>query len=146
MRGLIWAMAMATVPAAAAAQLPPVGAILPEGALLDVQAEGKVRREPDQAQLNAGVVAQAATAAAAMQAQATRMQGVLAALDAASALTAGRQARLPSLIHTSVALNAEALVRDDDLATAEEVAGAVRVMLMWAPGVCMCLRCGSCAG
>lgn len=83
MRGLIWAMAMATVPAAAAAQLPPVGAILPEGALLEVQAEGKVRREPDQAQLNAGVVAQAATAAAAMQAQATRMQGVLAALDRA---------------------------------------------------------------
>lgn len=97
MRWMIGTLALAAIPAVAAAQMPVSGAVPLDGTLLDVQAEGKVRREPDQAQLSAGVVAQAATAAAAMQQQAAQMQRVLAALDRAGIARADVQTTRVSL-------------------------------------------------
>src|SRR3546814_8032150 len=69
----------------AAAQTPPAAtpAILPDGTLLDVNAEGKSTRVPDLATIRAGVVTQAATAAAALSENAARMDRVLAALKGA---------------------------------------------------------------
>jgi len=82
------AIALAFTPLAAApaaAQTVPalVPAILPDGTLLDVVAEGKSTRVPDLATIRAGVVTQAATAAAALSENAQRMDGVLDALEAA---------------------------------------------------------------
>lgn len=57
--------------------------ILPDGALLDVVAEGRTTRTPDLATIDAGVVTQAPTAAEALSANAQRMERVLAALKRA---------------------------------------------------------------
>lgn len=51
-----------------------------QGALLSVNAEGKVAGRPDMATANLGVVTEGATAAAAMQANAQRMNALIAAL------------------------------------------------------------------
>src|SRR3546814_13789562 len=50
------------------------------GTRLDVSAEGEVRRVPDIAMVSAGVMTQAATASAAMKANARRMTAVIAGL------------------------------------------------------------------
>ncbi|HVI98944.1 MAG TPA: SIMPL domain-containing protein [Sphingomonas sp.] len=85
------AIALAAVPLAAmpaAAQTHPAApAILPDGTLLDVAAEGKSTRVPDLATIRAGVVTQAATAAAALSDNAQRMDRVLSALKAAGVAT-----------------------------------------------------------
>ncbi|MEZ0496000.1 SIMPL domain-containing protein [Sphingomonas sp. IW22] len=57
--------------------------ILPDAALLDVVAEGRTTRVPDMAVINAGVVTQSETAAAALSANAARMDKVLSALKRA---------------------------------------------------------------
>jgi len=90
---------MPAVPAAATpamAQTAPT--ILPDGALLDVSAEGRTARVPDVATIRAGVVTQGQTAAAALSENATRMARVLAALKQAG--VAARDIRT-----ASVALN-----------------------------------------
>lgn len=79
---LALALTAAAVPATAPAQTVPVP-LLPDGALLDVVAEGRTTRTPDLAIINAGVVTQAETAAAALAANADRMTRVLAALRGA---------------------------------------------------------------
>ena len=69
MRRTAIALAFAPLAAApAAAQTMPVAvpAILPDGTLLEVTAEGKSTRVPDLATIRAGVVTQAATAATAL--------------------------------------------------------------------------------
>jgi len=53
------------------------------GTVLDVSAEGRTTRVPDVATIRAGVVSQAATAAAALSDNAQRMNRVLAALKKA---------------------------------------------------------------
>lgn len=73
------AATLAAVPAAAQVQ----PAIVADGALLEVTAEGRTTRVPDVATIRAGVVTQAATAAAALSENATRMARVLAALKRA---------------------------------------------------------------
>src|SRR3546814_20788276 len=86
MRRTVIALAAAPLAAMpAAAQTPPAAtpAILPDGTLLDVNAEGKSTRVPDLATIRAGVVTQAATAAAALSENAARMDRVLAALTGA---------------------------------------------------------------
>src|SRR3546814_8426709 len=87
MRRTVIALAAAPLAAMpAAAQTPPAAtpAILPDGTLLDVNAEGKSTRVPDLATIRAGVVTQAATAAAALSENAARMDRVLAALQGRS--------------------------------------------------------------
>lgn len=82
---LSWALAgaapalLSAQPAAAQAL---AGAPMPalQGTRLDVVAEGEVTRAPDVATIGAGVVTQAATAAAAMAENATRMAATVAAL------------------------------------------------------------------
>jgi uncharacterized protein YggE len=80
----IFAAALATglagVAAPAAAQQVAPAPVLLDATLLDVVAEGKTTRVPDVATLRAGVVTQAATAAAALQENAARMTRVVAAL------------------------------------------------------------------
>jgi uncharacterized protein len=72
----------ATLPAAAQAQQ--VAAARPiAGTQLDVSATGKVTRVPDIAIISAGVVTRAATAVAAIQQNANRMERVVAALKRA---------------------------------------------------------------
>ena len=77
--------ALAAIPAAgaAAAQTMTMPAILPDGTILDVTATGKTTRTPDLATIDAGVVTQGATAAAALSDNSARMAKVLAALKAA---------------------------------------------------------------
>jgi uncharacterized protein YggE len=58
-------------------------AILPDGTILDVNAQGKTTRVPDLATIDAGVVTQSPTAAAALSDNAARMDKVLGALKAA---------------------------------------------------------------
>ena len=58
-------------------------AILPDGTILDVSAEGHTSRVPDVATIRAGVVTQGQTAATALADNATRMARVLAALKKA---------------------------------------------------------------
>ncbi len=82
-RLLTLAAVAAALPMAAAAQVAAPGTPLPEGTLLDVVAEGEANRVPDIATIRAGVVTQAATAAAALSANAQQMTRVLAALKAA---------------------------------------------------------------
>ncbi|MCC2977186.1 SIMPL domain-containing protein [Sphingomonas sp. PL-96] len=65
---------------AAAQQAGASAPVLLDATLLDVVAEGKATRIPDVATLRAGVVTQAATAAAALQENAARMTRVVAAL------------------------------------------------------------------
>jgi uncharacterized protein YggE len=70
--------------APALAQTMPVApAVIPDGTLLDVTATGKTTRVPDLATIRAGVVTQAATAAAALSDNANRMSTVLSALKRA---------------------------------------------------------------
>src|SRR5690242_21337540 len=84
MRAWMTLAALAAIPmaaGAAAAQTTP--AILPDGTILDVTATGKTTRTPDLATIDAGVVTQGATAAAALSDNSARMARVLAALKAA---------------------------------------------------------------
>ena len=79
---------LAAILAVAGAGATPVaaqsGPMLPaEGALLEVAATGRTTRIPDVAVIRAGVVTQAATAAAALADNAARMNAVLAALKQA---------------------------------------------------------------
>lgn len=86
MRGWMALAAMAAIPmaaGAAAAQTLTMPAILPDGTILDVSATGKTMRTPDLATIDAGVVTQGATAAAALSDNSTRMAKVLAALKSA---------------------------------------------------------------
>jgi uncharacterized protein YggE len=91
--------AMATmVPLAATAQVasPPAQAqAQADGTLLDVVAEGQASRVPDIATIRAGVVSQAATAEAALSANAAQMARVLAALKAAG--IAGRDVQTATI-------------------------------------------------
>jgi len=76
--------ALAVIPmAASAAAAQTMPAILPDGTILDVTATGKTTRTPDLATIDAGVVTQAATAAAALSDNSARMAKVLAALKKA---------------------------------------------------------------
>jgi hypothetical protein len=70
---------------AAVAQTAPVAApmIPSDGTLLSVSAEAEARRVPDVATVSAGVVTQAVDANAAMRANATQMDKVMAAIKAA---------------------------------------------------------------
>jgi uncharacterized protein len=77
------AAAAAAVPMSATAQVAAPGAIMSDGTLLEVVAEGEATRVPDIATIRAGVVTQAQTAAAALAANATQMKSVIAALKAA---------------------------------------------------------------
>lgn len=86
MRGWMALAAMAAIPmaaGAAAAQTLTMPAILPDGTILDVSATGKTTRTPDLATIDAGVVTQGGTAAAALSDNSTRMAKVLAALKSA---------------------------------------------------------------
>ena len=81
MRPILTLALLALSPAAAFAQGEPVVPVVPaSGTVLDVSAQGRVTRVPDVATIRAGVVTQAATAAAALAEQASRMDRVLAAL------------------------------------------------------------------
>jgi uncharacterized protein YggE len=77
---LFAALPVAVTAAHAQATTPP---ILTDGTILDVTATGKTTAVPDLATINAGVVTQSATAAAALSENATRMSRVLDALKAA---------------------------------------------------------------
>lgn len=68
------------LPAAATAQSEQVGAPQIAGTRLDVTARGEVRRVPDIAVINAGVVTNAADAGTAMRENAARMARIVAAL------------------------------------------------------------------
>jgi uncharacterized protein YggE len=84
MRNLLIALAAATalVPAGAAAQTPVVAPAI-AGTRLDISATGEVSRVPDVAIISAGVVTKAATATAAIQDNANRMERIRAALKRA---------------------------------------------------------------
>jgi len=69
--------------AASAATAQEATAPLPDGTMLDVTATGKTTAMPDLATIDAGVVTQGATAAAALSDNSARMSKVLAALRAA---------------------------------------------------------------
>ena len=70
--------------ATAAQALPVAAPMMPsDGTLLSVSAHAEARRVPDVATLSAGVVTQAADANAAMRANATQMDKVMAAIKAA---------------------------------------------------------------
>jgi hypothetical protein len=73
-------LALSATSAAAQTGDRPVVAIPPEGALLNVTAEGRSERTPDLALFNAGVVTQAKTAGEAMTANARQMESTIAAL------------------------------------------------------------------
>ena len=79
MRLMLLALAASAVALPAAAQELRAPVLL-DGTLLDISAEGQSTRVPDVAVIRAGVVTQAATAAAAMDQNRARMTGVLAAL------------------------------------------------------------------
>lgn len=83
-RWLLLAGAAFFLPAVASAQsLPPTPVPTLTGTRLDLVAEGEVVRRPDLATISAGVVTQAATAAAAMSDNAQRMAATVAALKRA---------------------------------------------------------------
>lgn len=84
MKGTLLALALgaAALPAAAAAQSPPVIPAI-SGTRLDISATGEVSRVPDVAIISAGVVTRQPTASAAIQQNATQMARVLAALKRA---------------------------------------------------------------
>lgn len=82
-RLLTLAALTAALPTTAIAQVAPQSAMMPEGTLLDVVAEGQATRVPDIATIRAGVVTQAPTAAAALAANAQQMTRVLRAIKAA---------------------------------------------------------------
>ncbi len=72
-------LAVLLAPAAFAQQAAPPS-LPPDATLLQLQVEGQSQRAPDVATIDAGVVTRDADANAAMRANATRMQAVLAAL------------------------------------------------------------------
>lgn len=76
---IVLAAALLGPVAAAGAETP----ILPDAAILDVSATGRVTRVPDVATIRAGVVTQESTAAQALSANAARMARVLASLRSA---------------------------------------------------------------
>ena len=76
-------LAVSMVAAPAAAQVTPELAQPITGTRLDISASGEVTRVPDIAVISAGVVTRSATAAAAMQENAGRMERVIAALKRA---------------------------------------------------------------
>lgn len=81
LRSVLILAAVGTALPAAAQQVAPASApILTDGTLLDVSATGKATRVPDIATIRAGVVSQAATAAAALSDNSQRMTRVVAAL------------------------------------------------------------------
>lgn len=88
--GWIITSALLLTPGVAVAQTPQtVEPLVPaNGAVLDVVAEGRTTRTPDIATIRAGVVTQAATAAAALRENSERMSRALAALRRAG--VAGR--------------------------------------------------------
>jgi uncharacterized protein YggE len=98
MRSTMMLLMPAVLAAATPAMAQTAPTILPDGALLDVSAEGRTARVPDVATIRAGVVTQGQTAAAALSENATRMARVLAALKQAG--VAARDIRT-----ASVALN-----------------------------------------
>ncbi|MET4665355.1 SIMPL domain-containing protein [Sphingomonas sp. PvP056] len=98
MRSTMMLLMPAVLAAATPAMAQTTPTILPDGALLDVSAEGRTARVPDVATIRAGVVTQGQTAAAALSENATRMARVLAALKQAG--VAARDIRT-----ASVALN-----------------------------------------
>jgi uncharacterized protein YggE len=77
------ALGAAMMPAAAGAQTTPVVAQAIAGTRLEVSATGDATRVPDVAVISAGVVTRAATATAALQQNAARMERVRAALKRA---------------------------------------------------------------
>ncbi len=81
-RFAIAALVFAALPVPANAQVSSP-AILPDGTMLDVVAQGQTSRVPDVATIRAGVVTQGATAAGALADNAQRMARVLAALKRA---------------------------------------------------------------
>ncbi|TPG42426.1 DUF541 domain-containing protein [Sphingomonas koreensis] len=89
MRYILALAACAALPVFASAAVAQVTnpTILPDGTILEVAAQGKTTRVPDLATIDAGVVTQSATAAAALSDNATRMDKVLAALRAAGVQT-----------------------------------------------------------
>ena len=78
------ALGALALPGVAAAQEPPAVPMIPAaGTVLDVNAQGRTTRVPDQATIRAGVVSQAPNAGAALSDNAARMARVLAALKRA---------------------------------------------------------------
>ena len=77
---LLWTGSAAVAQTAAPGLLPP---LRPNATLLSITAEGQSRRRPDIAMFSAGVVTQAKTAGAALSANASRMNAVVAALRSA---------------------------------------------------------------
>ncbi|OWK31717.1 SIMPL domain-containing protein [Sphingomonas mucosissima] len=75
------ALAGASAPAAAQVSVQPL--ILPDATVLNITATGEVSRVPDVAVIRAGVVTQAATAAAAVAENSGRMERIVAALRSA---------------------------------------------------------------
>lgn len=81
MKAIAAAAAAALITTSASAQTPePPSAIALETPIVNITAEGRSDRAPDLAMFNAGVVAQAKTAAEAMSANNARMDAVVAAL------------------------------------------------------------------
>ena len=83
MRSILMMALLATLPLAGSATAQTAAPILPDGALLDITAEGMTTRVPDIATIRSGVVSQAPTAAAALADNAARMARVLAAVKRA---------------------------------------------------------------
>ena len=81
---LATALTLSAIAMTASAQSPVAAAYAPgDGTLLSVSAQAEARRVPDVATISAGVVTQAADANAAMRANATQMDKVMAAIRAA---------------------------------------------------------------
>jgi uncharacterized protein YggE len=81
---LATALTLSAITMSASAQSPVAAAHAPsDGTLLSVSAQAEAKRVPDVATISAGVVTQAADANAAMRANATQMDKVMAAIRAA---------------------------------------------------------------
>ena len=74
------ALSAAAAPAALAQAAPPAAESMFRATTLNLSAYGEAKVEPDMATITLGVMTEGRTAAAAMQANATRMAGVVAAL------------------------------------------------------------------
>ena len=80
---LLFALALSVLTMTASAQTPAAYATSPDGTLLSVSAHAEATRVPDVAAISTGVVTQAADANAAMRANASQMDKVMAAIRAA---------------------------------------------------------------
>jgi uncharacterized protein len=81
---LTLALGLAAVPPNASAQVPVSAApVMIDGALLTVTADGETKLAPDLATINIGVVTQGASAEAALSANTTKMNAVVAAIKRA---------------------------------------------------------------